>query len=60
MRRALIAVIEAAAHQQIRWWSAVASWCRRVQAVNAFEPGHSKVERMRALDDEMVFVREKN
>lgn len=37
-----------------RWQSAFRSWWRRSRRVNAFQPGHSKLERMRALDDEMV------
>lgn len=37
------------------WRNALRSWWRRQRPVNPLRPGHSKLERLRALDDEMVF-----
>ena len=39
-----------------RLLSALASWWRRRRAVNPWTPGHSTLERMRALQREMVWV----
>lgn len=53
MRLWLLRAIESAAH-------AIASWARRTQAVDPWQPGHSIRERMQALDREMVWTEEKD
>jgi hypothetical protein len=35
----------------------VSSWLRRRQRINPSKPGHSLLERFRALNDEMVLIR---
>ncbi len=43
-----------------RLGGALRSWWRRHRPINPWQPGHSKIERLKALNDEMRWVEDRS